>query len=1050
MKNKQLKKIGLAFSILVVAVGVFFCGRYIVQAVADNVYVEGDPIDIEEDEIYLTKAEKGTPVVSNTMSADGMISLPTLPEYGRGDVFLEITPDKCQQVLSWLSADNAVISDEELTRRISLVRRGPVKDQNVINDSMLQPLMGGSYQNFYVWNPEINLYEKEDDGTYKHQDILDEVSKISSDNDLTQKQKKEEIESYIHDKCYIKIGLYSVKKKYEIETTQEFGEGAEFNEVSAVALKDTYNWDTETTVNRTPIETKKTSGYFVRVNNVSDSTVGLDFANKTASVESSNQRLFKYTETKPETGRKIQTLDNYNANDTNWVNNYLWWPIQTGDYYEIEAGEEWTLHEVHVEKKFKYTYHCLTNNNVLKWGLLNPYEDQEHTSLKQEKEWKEEYNRTFKVVTVTPDELNAQEKFDTKDTLDYVERADLLYLNSIPGRDGQEFQVMQMYYKYIQSYQEILQPDGSVQVSTEDIDQNNLKTYKNSSDIEWSICMKLIKKLSTYVNFPMLVNSNLWTQNKCEDRNIQIYKDNNNAWRSEGHVASLSNASKVCLIASQFNLLARKKELPEGLSEEEKNGYINFFKNITDIYTEEGLYTGERTFMEDIYPYIKKIKIKNSTGSQEYTGYYDRIANMAADADKPQNDEKDNYLWGNYTFYPTGYNKGASNWTVDLKKKYGYLETFTFTRGGAPDTTEKYSSSESNQEMFYGTDADRSSSGKHYQNVVGQPQNQSIFTTGGNRFLQVFSSLREILLKPKPNAVADKMIIKVKKPAFKYNSGYGWFLNLYDNDNENNAISENEVVTVTFTVENPADNKNDGYFYVQEVNVKENEDAKTPQHYEEKLNSSKAYIQEDDCIDVEIKTKSAVVVSGSPWQVVNPKKVTDTKRDMTGYKVPAGEKLTFQFKYRLTDYLGRTTGLDGKRYPLVIFSSRVVGYDYEPITDVSVPKGGKAYLVKNEKALSTGYTVNYNEKSKKALLYEGSDAAVWVFKSKEPTSGACIDEDVNKNPAILDIENLNKIKTGDYITINTSWELLEVTEKTDPVTDYVSLDFMKRHLFNLQ
>lgn len=1052
MKKKQLKTIGLVFSIIVAAVGVFFGGKYIVQAVAENDYVEGDPIDLTEDEIYLTKSGKGVSITTRPDGTESTISLPEMPEYGEADMFLEIVPDQCQQVLSWLSADNAVISDEELTRRISLVRNGPVKDQNVTNDSLIQPLTGLSYKNFHVWNPEINLYEKKDDGTYKYQEIFDKVKEISDNSELTQKEKKDQVEAYIKEKCYVYMGLYSVKDKYVIESKEAFGEGSDFSKVSSTALSDKYNWDTEL-ISSQEVSTSfhATSGYFVKVDAVSDDTLALDKGNKKAASNIFEQRfrVFKYTTELP-LGQKIQDYSNYNPSDTNWFTNNIG-NIKVGDYYEIPSNEEWNISTISYDKTYKYTYHCLTNNDVLKWGLLNPYENQEHTGLKNEKDWETEYHRKFKVVTVTPEQLNELEKYDTIDTLDYIERADLLYLNSIPGRDGQEFQVMQTYYKYIQEYSEELQSDGSIKVITKDLDTNNLKTYQNSSDIEWSICMKLIKKIGTYVNFPVLVNSNLWTQNKCEDRTLQIYKSDATNWRSESHIASLSNATKVCLIASQFNLLARKNELPEGLSKDEQEGYVNFFKNIRDIYTEEGLYMGERTFMEDIYPNIQKIKIKNPTGNQEYTGYYDRTGNLAED-DKPNDDEKDFYLWGNYTFYPTGYNKGADNWTVDLKKTYGYLETFTFSRASAPDTTETYSLKEgsSNQEMFYGTDADRSSSGKHYQNVVGQPQNQSIFTTDGNRFLQIFSSLREILLKPQPNAIAKKMIVKVKKPGFKHNGEYGWFLNLYEDEEANKSITSDNYVTVTFTVENPAENKNDGYFYVQEVNVNEGEDAKTPQHYEEKLKKSKDYIQEDDCIDVEITDKA-----GNPVEL---KTLTDAERKMTGYKVPEGEIFTFKFKYRLTDYLGTTSGLDGKKYPKVLFSTRVVGYDFEPIGSDQVSDLNKSYLVKKDKAYSTCYTINFDvnkdepskEGLKKALLNEGSDASVWEYTKEKPTSGTCINDKIDEKPSILDPDKVANIDTGDYIALDSAWQFLEVTEKTEPATDYVQLDFMKRHLFNLQ
>ena len=77
--------------------------------------------------------------------------------------------------------------------------------------------------------------------------------------------------------------------------------------------------------------------------------------------------------------------------------------IKVGDYYEIPSNEEWNISTISYDNTYKYTYHCMVNNDVLKWGLLNPYEDQEHITLKNEDEWEIEYNRRFKVVTVTPE-----------------------------------------------------------------------------------------------------------------------------------------------------------------------------------------------------------------------------------------------------------------------------------------------------------------------------------------------------------------------------------------------------------------------------------------------------------------------------------------------------------------------------------------------------------------------------------------------------------------------------------------------------------------------
>ena len=72
-----------------------------------------------------------------------------------------------------------------------------------------------------------------------------------------------------------------------------------------------------------------------------------------------------------------------------------------------------------------------------------------------------------------------------------------------------------------------------------------------------------------------------------------------------------------------------------------------------------------------------------------------------------------------------------------------------------------------------------------------------------------------------------------------------------------------------------------------------------------------------------------------------------------------------------------------------------------------------------------------------------------IYKGK-PTSGTCINDKIDEKPSMLDPDKLSFIETGDYIALDSAWQFLEVTEKTDPATNYVQLDFMKRHLFNLQ
>ena len=88
----------------------------------------------------------------------------------------------------------------------------------------------------------------------------------------------------------------------------------------------------------------------------------------------------------------------------------------------------------------KYTYWNLVNNDLLKDALLNPYDDVNHTALKTSTQIEEELKHKFIVITTKASQVNELAKYDTPQTLDYIERCDMLYLNSLnPNTDTQQF-----------------------------------------------------------------------------------------------------------------------------------------------------------------------------------------------------------------------------------------------------------------------------------------------------------------------------------------------------------------------------------------------------------------------------------------------------------------------------------------------------------------------------------------------------------------------------------------------------------------------------------
>lgn len=1159
MNKKLLVKVGFAVLSLCLVTGVFYGAKYIVQAIHGGVYVDETPEEFKEGELTVTRNDKGKSVVVAPEDIMKKFNLPDIPACdGKTDVLLEIVPEKKQQTMAWLTSDCMGISEEELTRRISATKQQPIDAEN---GNMLQNYCqvlfqkGGQYVKT-VWDPSFDLYEKDSEGNYVHQEIFDKVSEYNSDESISAAERKIKVDNYIKSKCYTnKFAIFGTEQRYKVRYDKatryediDFSDPA-FAGIPEAAKKDKYNWKyTDVPVytnskgeNLTSLETKSsqiskldnTNGkkylYVVylgkdesKLNTIPDAKW---FAMNNSQMIVCTNTGEKYngilvlveSESLPAIATGGRMADAYkNANqpgefDYSKIYNFRWGEKE-GDYYiitqeDINKGLTFSadlgidLDNIEFpnapasptpsptpnynatpsptpangetpeptpaatpapapagyEKMWVYT--CVKNNDILKWAMVNPFADSDHKEIKKEKEFRDEMNRKFVVVVATPEQVNIMNQYDTEETVDYIERANMIYLGGIKSNsDGQTGEVASFCDKFIVSYEEQLDDKGNVtSTSAQNYQPGNVKYLSfndagSKNDLEWNLCMKILKKAGTYMNVPIHVNSKLMNDLCSGDVRSYICPDGNKYGEGQMNGAYLCNVGKTVMILSQFNLLARRNELPEDLTNDEKKTYISYMKNLTDIYKSDGLYKGNRTFMEDIFPNIKKIKLKDAQGTCKYTGYYDR---------PKKEDDKETFLWNFYTFYPIEANANVGgtagkDWSLDLREKWGYLETFSFKRDdpdgdiykndpilsidkSAVKSTETH---KSNRDLFWGTDANRSTSGKHYQNVVGDPENQGIFVND-TRFSTIFSALREIMLTGS-HPTAREMKVKVKKPGFEYKGNYAWFLNLYEDASENATIESDETVTVKFTVENPADNKNDGFFWVQEVNLEDGHDKKTNQYFADSLSNSNAYLQDDDCITVEVMNNKG--------EYLEEEKVTDMERDVKGYKVPAGETVTCKFVYKLTDYLGTTSGLDGKKYPYVLFSTHVVAYDIEQDESHTQKGDDVGYLVKKTpKKDSNYYRIRVDKNGKiEGLMFEGSDKAVWDYSSEKPLVGSCVFNEKDGIGSVDIFEDLDKIDENDYVVVDSSWVMNEIREKTDPEVTYTTLDFLKRHLFNLE
>lgn len=280
---------------------------------------------------------------------------------------------------------------------------------------------------------------------------------------------------------------------------------------------------------------------------------------------------------------------------------------------------------------YTYCYYNLKANEVLKRSLFK---------FNNEKDCK---NFNLQVVCVTPDELNKMSKDDTSATVDMVERADMVYISSFHKTDTSNIKnVYELYHKFW--------------MGEKDYDFNQEADFPTfeTNDLEWDLCVKIMKRISTNKNLPLV-----WTQkvgsmlrngvdgnSSSKETTMYMSKDCQN-YQMNG---ALNNVAKLYLVSIQFDLLARHSD---------------------------GV---KRSFMEDILPYIQTVKLKSTSGINDYsaktTGYYVRPL-ATSDSISDFNKKKSYYLWNALTFYPAelGGNQNT-NLGVDKYVEYGYSANF--------------------------------------------------------------------------------------------------------------------------------------------------------------------------------------------------------------------------------------------------------------------------------------------------------------------------------------------------------------------------------------
>ncbi|MCH5265664.1 MAG: hypothetical protein J1F02_07170 [Lachnospiraceae bacterium] len=366
-----------------------------------------------------------------------------------------------------------------------------------------------------------------------------------------------------------------------------------------------------------------------------------------------------YVKTQEELQERFPGAKNWISGSNFWNNdlgigwsdlkNYLEGSEITGLYTSV-AGS-WPTYRItetpeKSEQLYTFKYYGLKNNEILKRALF---------VFKNQEEFE---NFHMQVICMTPAELNELSKKDTDETLDMIERADMFSFQTYSAGGGSDVNDMKflcnLYHK------EILGEENYEY----DADKVTL-FYEN--DLEWDLCSKIILRESENKNLPLIFNQMVGMM--IEKGVTQSSEYETHMFVTEGipNVAesvqtdvpakgSLNNISKMYLISIQFDLLARQKK--------------------------DGL---DRTFMEHIFPYIKKISLPKAEGAVKNTatttGYFDNRPLCTCTAWTQEQKERSYYLWNLYTFFPTHLqvNIHAAGSDKDIYVKNGYLPTFFAT-----------------------------------------------------------------------------------------------------------------------------------------------------------------------------------------------------------------------------------------------------------------------------------------------------------------------------------------------------------------------------------
>lgn len=463
------------------------------------------------------------------------------------------------------------------------------------------------------------------------------------------------------------INNWSVKKKTEVVKEEDLPEGVLERYTNRTAQIGQYGfWNNETNIGWT------------------DSTSGLyNYDNNQNGKEASAL-----------TGMMLKLSDN-----SNLTSKYVKSPQETKEVYT-------------------FSYYGLKNNNVLKRQLFHFTTQEAYDDFHMQ------------VICMTPSELNAIGKKDTKEKVDMIERADMFYLGSYDSETNNIANVYKLYYKYVENQKDYQYDSSKV---AEFMDE----------DLDWNLCFKLIYRLCNNKNLPLVTTNRLGNLEKYGTADVKMYqsKKTPNVTRK----ATLNNLAKLYIIASQFDLTAKK---------EEDESYIRTFYD--DI-----LMTGK---LEQIA--LNETAKTDAKTPADNTGYYVRPKTI--ETDDLTEKQKCYYLWNPLTFYPEADEMDAlwstdsqCNINVDKFVSYGYNRSY-FDVNDASNifTSSKMGMKAKGSDGEHGNVAiPQNANNENYSTLLGNTENADVLNVAMDTAFQIMNN--------RPETV-NNLVVKALKQAKKY------------------------------------------------------------------------------------------------------------------------------------------------------------------------------------------------------------------------------------------------------------------------------------------